>query len=235
MIAEAIQRGASSARSDDTKSLKAAVVDWLTLPGVPLNPPLSRNVKSDRGFHHEATGALLCPANLDWNDKEVKEQLRNTDYIVPGDEWPIMLYQDYRYNAADPWNGLLRSRILIKAYKHIFTSPSSADKELKATKSGNARIHGMKQVTIPSLAYVATILRFSLSSSPTFSRTDTVTDSQRFYTSIVDFLEDPDEKNEVNELLTFWNRVLCCKASTDKGQCTCPIKREAGDSQGQKL
>jgi hypothetical protein len=65
-----IQRGASSARSDDTKSLKGAVLDWIVPRGQPLNPPLARNIKSDRGFHHERTGALLCPADLDWSDLE---------------------------------------------------------------------------------------------------------------------------------------------------------------------
>ena len=65
-----LQKGASSARSDDTKSLKSAIVDWLTLPGEPLIPPIARNVKSGRGFHHETTGGLLCPAGVDWSDKE---------------------------------------------------------------------------------------------------------------------------------------------------------------------
>jgi hypothetical protein len=65
-----IQKGASSARSDDTKSLKGAVLDWITPRGQPLNPPLARNVKIDRGFQHERTGALLCPAGLDWFNPE---------------------------------------------------------------------------------------------------------------------------------------------------------------------
>lgn len=111
-----------------------------------------------------------------------------------------------------------------KAFKHIFTSPSSVEKEPTATRSGNARIHGMTCVTIPSLAYVATQVsikiflpsrflteksfqvRFTLSSSPVFSRTDLTTDSERFYNSIVEFLEDPEESVEVQELLVWWNR-----------------------------
>ena len=44
----------------------------------------------------------------------------------------------------------------LQAYKHIFTSPSSVEKEATATRSGNARIHGMTRVTTGSLAYVAT-------------------------------------------------------------------------------
>jgi hypothetical protein len=46
--------------------------------------------------------------------------------------------------------------ICLQAYKYIFTSPSSVDKEPKATRLGNARIHGMTRVTMPSIAYVAT-------------------------------------------------------------------------------
>lgn len=65
-----IQKGANSARADDTKSLKSAVLDWITPRGQPLRPPLARNVKTDRGFHHERTGALLCPAGLNWSDSE---------------------------------------------------------------------------------------------------------------------------------------------------------------------
>lgn len=68
-----IQKGVSSARSDDTKSLKGAVLDWIfprdgdmrnALPLDPPPQPLSRNVKTNRGFYHPITGELLCPAGL---------------------------------------------------------------------------------------------------------------------------------------------------------------------------
>ena len=100
-------------------------------------------------------------------------KLSNGEVQVAGDQWPIFLYANYAYDAEDPWNGLLRSGLLIsvkphsmlvhfiptnclKAFKHIFTSPSSVDQEPKATRSGNARIHGMRSTTKASLAYVAT-------------------------------------------------------------------------------
>ena len=54
---------------------------------------------------------------------------------------------------------LLRSG---QAYKHIFTSPSSVEKETKATRSGNARLHGMTRVTTASLAYIATQVRLAV-------------------------------------------------------------------------
>ena len=65
-----IQKGASSARADDMKSLKGAILDWITPRGQALNLSLARNIKSDRGFNHERTGALLCPASLNWSDIE---------------------------------------------------------------------------------------------------------------------------------------------------------------------
>ena len=65
-----LQKGVSSARSDDTKSLKGPILDWITPRGQCLDPPLARNLKIDRGFHHERTGALLCPTGLDWSKPE---------------------------------------------------------------------------------------------------------------------------------------------------------------------
>jgi len=44
-------------------------------------------------------------------------------------------------------------------------SPSSVEKEPKATRSGNARIHGMTQVTAASIAYIATQVRIYFSTS----------------------------------------------------------------------
>jgi hypothetical protein len=51
-------------------------------------------------------------------------------------------------------------------------------------------------------------VRFALSSTPVFSRTDTVTDSERFYNSVLDLLDDIEEREEVNDLLVWWNRCV---------------------------
>lgn len=39
-----------------------------------------------------------------------------------------------------------------------------------------------------------------------FSRTDHVTDSERFYNSVLELLDDPEEKEEIDQLITWWNR-----------------------------
>ncbi|KAF9230892.1 hypothetical protein BU15DRAFT_56753, partial [Melanogaster broomeanus] len=208
-IADMIQKGANGARADDTKGMKSAVIDWITPKGQTLNPHIPRNVKSGRGFNHERTGALLCPAGLDWGSLETKTKLVSGQIQVAGDQWPVLLYANYTYDPEDPWNGLLRSGLLVSAFKHIFTSPSSVEQEPRATRSGNARIHGMRFVTKASISYVATQqVRFALTSAQVFSRTDLVTDSERFYNSILDLLDDPEEKVEVDQLLTWWNRQV---------------------------
>jgi hypothetical protein len=122
------QKGASNARSDDTKSLKGAILDWITPWGQPLDPPLTHNTKIDHGFHHECTGALLCPAGLDWSDIEyvfsyaihrflttsrTKEKLCSGEMAMSGDQWPIFLYHGYHYDPEDLWNGLFRSGVLL--------------------------------------------------------------------------------------------------------------------------
>ncbi|KAF8224596.1 hypothetical protein L208DRAFT_1310503, partial [Tricholoma matsutake] len=154
-VAELIQKGISSARSDDTKSLKGVVLEWISPLSIPVHPPLSRNVKTNRGYHHPTTGALLCPAGLDWNNVDVHEKLSNGEMPVHGDQWLMLVYADQEHDSKNPWEGLFRSCILVWAFKHIFTSPSLVEKEVKVTRSGNAHIHGMTWVTTASLAYVA--------------------------------------------------------------------------------
>ena len=43
-------------------------------------------------------------------------------------------------------------------------------------------------------------------SSPVFLHMDTVMDSEQFYNSLLELFENLDEKQEVNELLVWWNR-----------------------------
>ena len=65
-----IQKGVNGSWADDTKGMKGVIIDWITPPDRDLVPRLSRKHKFDRGFQHETTGVLLCPASVDWNNPE---------------------------------------------------------------------------------------------------------------------------------------------------------------------
>ena len=39
-----------------------------------------------------------------------------------------------------------------------------------------------------------------------FSRADSVTDSERFYNSILELFDDIDEREEIDDLFVWWNR-----------------------------
>ena len=51
-----------------------------------------------------------------------------------------------------------------------------------------------------------------------FSRTDTITDSETFYNSVIELLdsEDPEEVVEVNDLVDWWNRCVFLKLRTSE-------------------
>ncbi|KAG1813006.1 hypothetical protein EV424DRAFT_1473522 [Suillus variegatus] len=195
--------GAACARGEDTKSLKPVIIDWIAPLGEPVVPPLPRNSKISRGFNHPLTGHLLCPAELDWDDADTKQRLQSGELVVSGDQWPLFIYANEVFDPEDPWNGLLRSHLLVNAFRHIFTSPSSVDKEPKATRAGNTKIHGMTTITSASVAYMATQIRFTLY-------------SETFYHSLLDLLEDLDKCREVTELLLWWNYQIFPMSSAAK-------------------
>ena len=43
----------------------------------------------------------------------VKKQLRSGEFIVAGDQWPLLVYRDHVYDPENPWNGLFRSVLLV--------------------------------------------------------------------------------------------------------------------------
>jgi hypothetical protein len=61
-------------------------------------------------------------------------------------------------------------------------------------------------MSLPIICFRWSEVRFALSSAAAFSRTDTTTDSERFFNTVLDLLEDEEERDEVNDLLTWWNR-----------------------------
>ncbi|KAG2357546.1 hypothetical protein BDR07DRAFT_1239674, partial [Suillus spraguei] len=139
--------------------------------------------------------------------------LKSGETAVRGDQWPVFLYARYEYDPKDLWKGLLHilNPSSLHGYKHVFMSLSLVDKEPKATCSGNAYLHGMKSVTQASLAYIATQARkFDSTCLPSLIYFCVLTQSPtpKFYHTILDLLEDPDECEEVADLMTWWMQFV---------------------------
>ncbi|KAG2140325.1 hypothetical protein BD769DRAFT_1662863 [Suillus cothurnatus] len=211
-----LKRGADAARGDDTSTLKDLVASWVNQDFRP-SCLLKSGDKHLRGFVHDTCGKLLCPAEWDWNNDHVKAGIRNRtlDFIVSENSWPLFLYESYVVNPNDLEQGLFKSKILVQAFKAIFTSPSSA-READGDGDGadileNTSIINMRKVSPRTIAYVICQVRFALSSVTSWRTVDGDFDYKIFWNNIVDFFEavpGPAAQCRVTKLLEWWTRKV---------------------------
>ncbi|KAG2116480.1 uncharacterized protein F5147DRAFT_559345, partial [Suillus discolor] len=116
---------ADIARGDDITSLKFTLVSWLMQTSLTLNSIIFHRNKFCLRFYHNTTEQLLCPVNYNWDDAAIWNY--HPDYCAMFYSWPSYLYSDRYYNPKNPMKGLFKDELLMKAVKHIFTSPSSAE------------------------------------------------------------------------------------------------------------
>ncbi|KAG2737551.1 hypothetical protein P692DRAFT_20761462 [Suillus brevipes Sb2] len=228
-----LRLGADGARGDDTSKLKSLVAEWVNREFKP-DPPVDPDDKHTRGFTNDACGKLLCPAELDWNDPLVKAGIRDRSdgHIVTDLSFPAYLYDKYTACPDDLEEGLFKGRILIQAYKAVFTSPSSAkdvegdgdgadiienNRRTRRSSSGVkvkkhvAQIINMKKVTPRSIAYIACQVRFALSSVTSWRSVDGDFDYIQFWRTIVDFFEKApgrEARRRTDKLLEWWTRKV---------------------------
>ncbi|KAG1728759.1 uncharacterized protein EDB91DRAFT_1023995, partial [Suillus paluster] len=145
------------------------------------------------------------------------------DFCITTCSWPSFLYRNGHYDPQNPANGLFKGELLIKAFKHIFTSPSSTDEEpvdsvTHSAQSKNSGEHctqrdvstllNMRSIQPRAVAYVSIQLRFVLSSAGSWCIVDDEFNNQEFYDNIIDYLElppTPEAAKEVDDLLLWWN------------------------------
>ncbi|KAF8447192.1 hypothetical protein L210DRAFT_3525191 [Boletus edulis BED1] len=123
-----LQKGADGARGDDANNLKSSVATWLNEQDPSPVPLFIPTQKRGRGFDHDITGQLLCPVDYDWLDPLVRDAIRDYHprYTITAYMWPMFLYRQSLYNAKRPSKGLFKGELLVRAFRCIFTSPSSA-------------------------------------------------------------------------------------------------------------
>ncbi|KAG2356721.1 hypothetical protein BDR07DRAFT_1299730, partial [Suillus spraguei] len=126
-----LNESSDGARGDDSVGLKCAVADWLMECTPTPNPTVHKQDKSGQGFYHDVMGRLLCPVDYDWSNPTVRSFIQDyhPDFCVTACSWPSFLYKDGCYDPQNPTKDLFKGELLIKAFKHVFTSPSSTDKE----------------------------------------------------------------------------------------------------------
>ncbi|KAJ6611078.1 hypothetical protein B0H10DRAFT_1664964, partial [Mycena sp. CBHHK59/15] len=129
-----------------------------------------------RGLEHDMSGGLLCPIDIDWDDPKVRADLHSgaLDFVVSF--YARFLYAGFKGNPNNIEDGFLKSKYLVKAYKSVFTTPSSAEGEIeeentappkKKSKGSGKRIHrpvadilNMNgKVTARSIAYIIILVR----------------------------------------------------------------------------
>lgn len=226
-----LKKGADAARGDDTSTLKDLIAAWVNQDFHPSSL-LRPDDKQTRGFAHSVCGKLLCPAEWDWTNDLVKAGIRDRtlEYIVSENSWPLFLYEGYEVNSKNLEQGLFKSKVLIQAFKAVFTSPSSAkevdgdgdgadilENNRRARRQLNqakvkmcvASIINMRKVTPRSIAYVVCQVHFALSSVSSWCSVDGDFDYEAFWNNVVDFFEncpDPIAQSRVDKLLEWWTR-----------------------------
>ncbi|KAG1759908.1 hypothetical protein EDD22DRAFT_781916 [Suillus occidentalis] len=207
-----IKKGADAARGDDTSTLKDLVAGWVNQSFHPSNL-LTSHDKQSRGFAHDVCGKLLCPAEWDWSKDLVKIGIRDrmSDYIVSENSWPLFVYENYSVNSNNLEQGLFMSKILVQAYKAIFTSPSSA-KDADGDGDGADILENNRRARRAlNQVKVKTCVRFALSSISSWRTVDGDFDYEAFWNNIVDFFEDvpgPVARRRMTALLEWWTRKV---------------------------
>ncbi|KAG2143671.1 hypothetical protein DEU56DRAFT_733151 [Suillus clintonianus] len=207
-----LKKGADAARGDDTSTLKDLIATWINQdfrPSALLRP----DDKQLRGFVHDVCGKLLCPAEWDWNNDRVKAGIRDrtSEFIVSENSWPLFLYENYSFDDSNLEKGLFQSKILIQAFKAIYTSPSSA-KEVDGDGNGADILESNRRARRAlNQVKVKTCVRFALSSVSSWRTIDGDFDYEVFWNNIVDFFEDvpgPAARRRVAQLLEWWTRKI---------------------------
>ncbi|KAH6911251.1 hypothetical protein BKA70DRAFT_1460513 [Coprinopsis sp. MPI-PUGE-AT-0042] len=146
-----------------------------------------------QGFDDEAIGRLLCPVGSDWNSKETKQALRSAPQTMGIGLWPAVFYQNLEHDPQRPWDGFLRSNLLVLTYKLVF----------RITEGHES---APSPVTVNSIVYAATLVIATLSGPNTYSRVGNQLFYKQFFTLLSDHVDEHRESLEVKELMYWWDR-----------------------------
>ncbi|KAG8909799.1 hypothetical protein FRC00_009413 [Tulasnella sp. 408] len=218
-LASDIDEGWSEARNTDTASLKKGLAANFNLDSDYDEhghwvPPLNLTKRHLWGPNHPQLFPLVVPAcEPPLNDDEL-ETLKQPGATVLPTLWYDWMWKDRKHDPKNLDAGFLQGDLLVKAFLWIYfgavINPTSS-------KLAAARKVGFTSVTVHSIAYTATLLRFALSCE---LRIDQNFNSAGFYEHLVQYLEHEDQHELTPEILNWWNRNVfpggVAKASTSE-------------------
>ncbi|KAF8148267.1 hypothetical protein B0H34DRAFT_737596 [Crassisporium funariophilum] len=216
-LAKLLNEAVTAARGADISSLREAGLEYVALEEANeiLLPKIRHGAdkKTTRGYNHPVLARLLCPVKylpeFDAEPEEFRKKLlRNQVKVLSGD-YPTLLYASHDIDPDDPESGLLRSRVLLRVFKHIFTAPTSAKEDIAApkktkTKKTQAQLNNMKTVTPGSIVYAALMYRHSISALDDWRTEDDLFDRNQFAKSLMDAFYDT-EDTWTKDTLAWWN------------------------------
>ncbi|KAJ7891490.1 hypothetical protein B0H13DRAFT_2340583 [Mycena leptocephala] len=201
-------KGSKGAHSTDISSIKKAIPIWYPH----WSPVYNSNTKHEMGFRHPNCGKWLCPADLDWEDEKIQQELRDGTNVPGPEDFNRGLFFNEDPDPEDLMSGFLKSDALVRAYTHIFISPTSAlaeDGPDKSKGKGNAAEHNMTEATLESIYYVAHILHFCFSSQSTFqAKGGNGHFSYRNYFKWLQKTVSEWPASDQEDLLTWWNEKV---------------------------
>ncbi|PPQ86903.1 hypothetical protein CVT24_002730 [Panaeolus cyanescens] len=148
------------------------------------------------------------------------------EIAIDHDNLPAFLWPANGFNPEDSdtlQGTLLRSPMLLRTFKHLFTTPGSAlvstldASKVKAVR-GLAQRHQMTTVTPSSIAYAAVMLRHAATAITDWRTQDREFDYDEFYCNIVDLFnkeKDDADLEWIESTIKWWNlRVFGREAPT---------------------
>lgn len=198
-----LDKGRREFRNAQVHSISNKISIWVK--GVPENKHL-------RGFENDVCGRLLCPSTRDWEDPMIREQIQSFQIPVTADDFPKFLWKDEEVDPNDMNKSFLRSELLVKVLLCILIGPAAARPGGQSSGVGGyADLLNLQTLSVPALAFGATLARFALSTESkciwSFSDKTPGFNNLVFYQRIISTVGTWKD-GEQRSLLVWWNRAI---------------------------
>ncbi|KAF7290446.1 hypothetical protein HMN09_01302900 [Mycena chlorophos] len=206
-LVSVIQEGMNQGKHADTSKVRHAI-ERLISPKV--DPPFHLKLKSDRGYAHQATRALLIPQNdierID--DDRYWAKVRNGEKTLTEDDYPALMYDSTKADAMDPEEGLMEGYLPFKILRLILHGPQNTDEAVARVGGSVAAKNNVTSVTGRLIAYAHAHTLFALTTAEQWAEEVDNFNLSKWYTQMVKIFEEDPEDEKAVELLELWNREI---------------------------